>query len=32
VEARDGRIVTETVADQGENQIIRNASATLGSP
>ena len=25
----DGRIVTDTVATQGENQIIRNASATL---
>ena len=28
-EAADGRIVTETVAAQGDNQIIRNASATL---
>jgi acyl dehydratase len=28
-EASNGRIVTETVAAQGENQIIRNASATL---
>jgi 3-hydroxybutyryl-CoA dehydratase len=25
----DGRIVTDTVAAQGDNQIIRNASATL---
>jgi acyl dehydratase len=28
-EAEDGRIVTDTIATQGENQIIRNASATL---
>jgi acyl dehydratase len=28
-EARDGRIVTETVAEQGGNQIIRNAEAEL---
>ena len=28
-EAADGRIVTDTVATQGDNQIIRNASATL---
>jgi acyl dehydratase len=28
-EAENGRIVTDTVATQGENQIIRNASATL---
>jgi acyl dehydratase len=28
-EAENGRIVTDTVAAQGENQIIRNASATL---
>jgi acyl dehydratase len=28
-EAGDGRIVTETVAAQGENQIIRNAEAEL---
>ena len=28
-EASDGRIVTDTVAAQGDNQIIRNASATL---
>jgi acyl dehydratase len=27
--ASGGRIVTETVAAQGDNQIIRNASATL---
>jgi acyl dehydratase len=27
--ADDGRIVTDTVATQGDNQIIRNASATL---
>jgi acyl dehydratase len=31
VEAGDGRIVTETVAEQSGNQIIRNASATLES-
>jgi acyl dehydratase len=28
-EAGNGRVVTDTVATQGENQIIRNASATL---
>jgi hypothetical protein len=28
-EAHGGRIVTETVAIQGDNRIIRNASATL---
>ena len=28
-EASDGRLVTDTVATQGDNQIIRNASATL---
>lgn len=28
-EADDGRIVTETVAAQGDNQIIRNAEAEL---
>ncbi len=28
-EVHDGRIVTDTVAAQGENRIIRNASATL---
>jgi acyl dehydratase len=28
-EAENGRIVTDTVAAQGEKQIIRNASATL---
>jgi acyl dehydratase len=28
-EAENGRIVTDTVVTQGENQIIRNASATL---
>jgi acyl dehydratase len=28
-EAENGRIVTDTVAAQGENQIIRNASATV---
>ena len=28
-EAGDGRLVTETEAAQGENRIIRNASATL---
>jgi acyl dehydratase len=28
-EADDGRIVTDTVATQGETQIIKNASATL---
>ncbi len=28
-DSSDGRIVTDTVAAQGENQIIRNASATL---
>ena len=29
MEAGNGRVVTDTVATQGENQIIRNASATL---
>jgi acyl dehydratase len=28
-EAGDGRVVTDTVAEQGGNQIIRNASAVL---
>jgi acyl dehydratase len=28
-EAEDGRIVTDTVARQGENRIIRNATAEL---
>ena len=28
-EVRDGRIVTDTVAAQGDNQIIRNAEAEL---
>jgi acyl dehydratase len=28
-EAGDGRVVTETVAEQGGNQIVRNASAVL---
>jgi hypothetical protein len=28
-EAGDGRVVTDTVAAQGENQIIRNAEAEL---
>jgi acyl dehydratase len=28
-EASDGRVVTETVAEQGGNQIVRNASAVL---
>ncbi len=28
-EADDGRVVTDTVAEQGGNQIIRNASAVL---
>jgi acyl dehydratase len=28
-EADDGRIVTDTVAEQGGNEIIRNASAVL---
>lgn len=28
-ESDDGRVVTETVAEQGGNQIIRNAEATL---
>ena len=28
-EAENGRIVTDTVATQGDNEIIRNASATL---
>jgi acyl dehydratase len=28
-EAGDGRVVTETVAEQGGNQILRNASAVL---
>jgi acyl dehydratase len=32
VEADNGRVVTETVAEQGGNQIIRNASATLEPP
>ena len=31
VEADDGRIVTETVAEQSGNQIIRNATATIES-
>ena len=31
-EVGDGRIVTDTVAAQGDNQIIRNASATLELP
>ena len=30
-EASSGRIVTETVAAQGENQIVRNAEALLES-
>ena len=28
-EATDGRVITDTVASQGENQIIRNAEAEL---
>jgi len=32
VEAGDGTVVTETVAEQSGNQIIRNASATLEAP
>jgi hypothetical protein len=28
-EADDGRVVTETVAAQGDNRIIRNAEAVL---
>jgi acyl dehydratase len=28
-EAANGRVVTDTVASQGDNQIIRNASGTL---
>ncbi len=28
-EAADGRIVTDTVAAQGDNQIVRNAEAEL---
>jgi acyl dehydratase len=28
-EAEDGKVLTETVAAQGDKQIIRNASATL---
>jgi acyl dehydratase len=32
VETENGRVVTETVAEQGGNQIIRNASATLEPP
>jgi acyl dehydratase len=32
VQAGDREIVTETVAEQGGNQIIRNASATLQPP
>jgi acyl dehydratase len=31
-EAGDGRVVTETVAEQGGNQIVRNASAVLLPP
>jgi acyl dehydratase len=31
-EAEDGRIVTDTVAAQGENQIIRNSEAELELP
>jgi acyl dehydratase len=31
-EAGDGHVVTETVAEQGGNQIIRNAAATLSAP
>jgi acyl dehydratase len=31
-DADDGRVVTETVAEQDGNQIIRNASATLERP
>jgi acyl dehydratase len=31
-EAGDRRVVTETVAEQGGNQIIRNAGATLSAP
>jgi acyl dehydratase len=31
-EERDGRIVVETVAEQGGNQIIRNAEAELELP
>ena len=31
-EAEDGRIVTDTVARQGENRIIRNATAELELP
>ena len=31
VEAGDGTVVTETVAEQSGNQIIRNASATLAA-
>ena len=32
IEAEHGRVVTETVAQQSGNQIIRNASATLEAP
>jgi hypothetical protein len=28
-EERDGRLVIDTVAEQGENQIIRNAEAEI---
>ena len=28
-EERDGRVVVDTVAEQGDNQIIRNAEAEL---
>jgi hypothetical protein len=28
-EARNGRIVTDTVAEQGGNQLIKNAQAEL---
>ncbi len=31
IEAGDGTIVTDTVAEQGGNQIIRNAGATLAT-
>jgi acyl dehydratase len=31
-EASDGRVVTETEAAQGDNKIIRNASAVLEAP
>jgi acyl dehydratase len=31
-EERDGRVIVDTVAEQGGNQIIRNAEAELAKP